>query len=283
MRKLNLTKQMKKLVSLFAFLFTLGFYAQELKIKKGIISLNGTEAAKVDNKKRLYTISTLSDEPRLTVEMKIFPLVDGTNIYYCELTDLKSSRKSECLDEGKAQSLSFEKNIVASLVDGKYKFLTEKGLDDAVIEAFFNEMPQGTLLKSLEEKNNQIANEEKLEMEKFTTQKINLTKNGGFYIGENQLGTILRVEERDFQGFSVFRYQIQNKDGHVVANWYYSSRTNPVTEKLDKEFILTKDQKSFFKLKYDTAITPSFSTDYSKDGNAKRIIAKLYSKGYLTM
>jgi hypothetical protein len=44
--------------------------AQKIKVKKNQILVDEKAIAKIDDKKRIYTVSTLNDEPKFTAEVK---------------------------------------------------------------------------------------------------------------------------------------------------------------------------------------------------------------------
>lgn len=285
--------------------------AQEIKIKKGKISLDGVEVAMLDKKKLVYTISTLDNVPKFSVEMKNTNLLDGTTAYWCILTDLNTNKTNEILDKGTHEGLSFEKSIVASVTQGEYKFITASGIDEKLVTDYING-PQSTVLKDFEEFNKKTTEElknERVLLDKLKIkivngmiyQKQNATDNNGNpIVVDREIGSILRREEITIQGFApnISYYvgsveQTHDQNNRIIeiqkfiANWY-KTRTgydNPVTGKKIKEQIITADNKSFNLPEIQPEMSAAaLNTTFGKPDEEKlkyAIVAKLIFNGYV--
>ena len=83
----------------------------------------------------------LDNVPKFSVEKKSTALDDGSLVYWCILTDLSTNKTNEIIDYGVDQGLSFQRGIVASVVNDKYKFLTSSGIDEKAVSEFINGTP----------------------------------------------------------------------------------------------------------------------------------------------
>ena len=285
--------------------------AQEIKIKKGKISLDGVEVALLDKKKLVYTISTLDNLPKFSVEMKSTNLLDGTTAYWCVITDLNTNKTNEILDKGSYDGLSFEKSIVASVTQGQYKFINASGIDEKLVADYING-PQSTITKDFEELNRKTVEELKNERALLDKLKIKIV-NGTIYQKQNatdkygsaivvdiEIGLIERREEVTIQGFapSIF-YAVSSIEKTLdqygknkvaikwIANWY-KTRTgydNPVTGKKIKEQIITVDNKSFNLPEIQPEMSAAaLNTTFGKPDEVKlkeAIVARLLFNGYV--
>ncbi|EKT3957807.1 hypothetical protein NTJ28_001801 [Flavobacterium psychrophilum] len=303
---------MKKifLTTMMAFVTVLSV-AQEIKIKKGKISLDGVEVALLEKKKLVYTISTLDNIPKFSVEMKNSNLLDGTTVYWCILTDLNTNKTNEILDKGSYEGLSFEKSIVSSVTQGQYKFITTSGIDEKLVADYING-PQSTITKDFEELNKKTVEDLKNERALLDKLKIKIV-NGTIYQKQNatdkqgnpieidmEIGLIERREEVTIQGFapSIFytvssiekmidQYGKNKVATKLIANWY-KTRTgydNPVTGKKIKEQIITADNKSFNLPEIQPEMSAiALNTTFGKPDEVKlkeAIVARLIFNGYV--
>ena len=285
--------------------------AQEIKIKKGKISLDGIEVALLDKKKLVYTISTLDNVPKFSVEMKNTNLLDGTSVYWCILTDLNTNKTNEILDMGSYEGMSFEKSIVSSVTEGQYKFITPNGIDEKLVTDYING-PQSTIIKDFEELNRKTVEELKNEralLDKLKIKIVNGTiyqkqkvtdKHGNTIVIDMEVGLIERREEITIQGFapSIF-YAVSSIEKTIdqfgknkvttkfIANWY-KTRTgynNPVTGKKIKEQIITVDNKSFNLPEIQPEMSAAaLNSVFGKPDEVKlkdAIVAKLLFNGYV--
>lgn len=89
---------MKKALVFIGLLIYLNSFGQEIKIKKDKISLDGVEVAMLDKNKLVYTIATLDNVPKFSIEKKATALDDGSLVYWCILTDLNTNKTNDIIE-----------------------------------------------------------------------------------------------------------------------------------------------------------------------------------------
>lgn len=194
--------------------------------------------------------------------------------------------------------MSFQRGIVASVVNEKYKFLTPNGIDEKAVSEFINNTPN-TVQKTFDEINLKYAETAKKEEEMMVKLKITI-KNGTIYQNQEMVGANNTTVNNDvligtisydnvvyvagFPASLVYTINSSYLDKEIngnhkefvrstlLANWYQTKTgfTNPVTGKNFKEQILTADGKSFNLKKVDDSNVLS-----------RQIVAKLLYNGYV--
>jgi hypothetical protein len=284
--------------------------SQEIKIKKGVLLLDGAESALMEKKKNVYSFSNLKNEAKFSVELKSRLLLDGTNAYWCILTDLATNKTNEILDRGTYEGLSFEKTIVSSVVHGDKKFITTNGIDEKLVSEFING-DKSNVLKDFDNTDLKIKTDittEKANLDNYKIrvekgnilQKQKITdKDGREVVADVLVGSIVRKEEVIMQGFAPSVYYavstIEPKvdergkkynEVKVIANWYKSKigYDNPVTGKKINQQIITEDKKSFnlSEIHPDNSAEALNTTFGKPDENKLKeaIVAKLLFNGY---
>ena len=127
---------MKKII--LTLLITLPFvgFSQKIKIKKGIITFDKKEVAKVnDDVRNFYKFSTLEGEKAFDVEFKGMSASNLEGFQWLELTSV-DGKKTEIPYEVLMTSFSVTKLII-KLLSEKYELITFNGIDMAKVDAFF--------------------------------------------------------------------------------------------------------------------------------------------------
>ena len=302
--KSNITKVILLLIANYNF-------AQEIKIKKGIVSLDNIEVAMMEKKKLIYTFSTLSNVPKFSVQLNSRNLLDGSSVYWCLLTDLQTNKTNEILDKGNSYNLSFEKGIISSVVHGDVKFITTNGIDEKLVTEFING-PKSSVLKDFEDQDNKTISELLTEKKNLEKLKIRIEKSsilqkqnvidqqGNSVLKDVVVGYIERKEEVVMQGFpSIVSFSVNSveiitddrgKKQEIIkpiANWYKKNDAydNPVTGKKIKEQIITLDKKSFnlAEIHPENQASPENHSMFGKPDENKlkeAIVGKLIFNGY---
>jgi hypothetical protein len=302
--KSNLTKVILLLIANYNF-------AQEIKIKKGIVSLDNIEVAMMEKKKLIYSFSTLNNVPKFSVQLNSRNMLDGSSIYWCLLTDLQTNKTNEILDKSQSYNLSFEKGIISSVVHGDVKFITTNGIDEKLVTEFING-PKSSVLKDFEDQDIKTISElltEKKNLEKLKIriekstilQKQNVIDQQGNKVWKDVVvGYIEKKEQVVVQGFppiasfAVNSSEIipdsRGKNQEIVkpiANWFKKNDAydNPVTGKRIKEQIITIDKKSFnlAEIHPENQASPENHSMFGKPDENKlkeAIVAKLVFNGY---
>jgi hypothetical protein len=304
---------MKKLILTTALLLVnCVIIAQEIKIKKGKVSIDGNEVAILEKKKLVYCFSSLDNVPKFSVEIKETPLLDGSKVSWCLLTDLNTNKTNEILEEESYQGLNFEKRIVSNVTQGKYKFITAGGIDEKLVTDYINGT-SSNIIKGFEELNKKTVDDLKKESELVDRLRIKIVNNGTIIqeidsIDKNNrpivfelfLGSINVKEEVTIQGFApnlvycvnsvTTSLDQRNKKVETIttiANWYKSriGYDNPVTGKKIKEQIITEDKKSFNLPEIQPEMSAqSLNTTFGKPDRLKlmkAIVGRLLYNGYV--
>lgn len=302
---------MKKITAAFMILcVSLTANSQDIKIKKDKISIDGTEVAILDKEKLVYKIISLDNRPIFSIERKMNSLLDGATIYYSILTDLTTNKTNEILDYGKDQGFSFQKAIVGSVCNDKYKFISAAGIDEKGVSEFINGTPTD-IQKVFADANIKTREQLKAENDAMTKARVSV-KNGDILQIQNVNGTdknvvIGSVTKKSVVFISGFPasvvYEVnslfteldnnsrEQRRMRLVGNWYATKTgfKNPNTDKNIKDELITWDNK-YFPLRGSLSGTERVSdaglekNELSLYGDetllASRIVAKLLYNGY---
>ena len=127
---------MKKII--LALLITLPVlcYGQKIKVKKGVVTFDDNEVAKVnDDVRNFYKFSTLKGEKAFDVESKGMSASNLEGFQWLEMTSA-DGKKTEIPYEVLMTSFSVTKLIIKLLSD-KYELITTNGIDMAKVDEFF--------------------------------------------------------------------------------------------------------------------------------------------------
>ncbi|WP_426430138.1 hypothetical protein ACPX19_11450 [Winogradskyella sp. HB-48] len=127
---------MKKII--LALLITLPVlcYGQKIKVKKGVVTFDDKEVAKVnDDVRNFYKFSTLKGEKAFDVEFKGMSASNLEGFQWLEMTSA-DGKKTEIPYEVLMTSFSVTKLIIKLLSD-KYELITTNGIDMAKVDEFF--------------------------------------------------------------------------------------------------------------------------------------------------
>lgn len=302
---------MKKIVvALMTLCVSLAANAQDIKIKKDKISIDGTEVAILDKEKLVYKFISLDNRPIFSVERKMTSLLDGATVYYSILTDLTTNKTNEILDYGKDQGFSFQKTIVASVCNEKYKFISAAGIDEKGVTEFINGTPSD-IEKVFADANIKTKEQLKAENDAMTKAKISV-KNGDILQLQNVngketnvvIGSVTKKSVVFISGFPAsLVYEVnslyteldnnsrEQRRARQVGSWYATKTgyKNPNTDKNIKDELITSDNK-YFSLRGSLSGTERVNAAglekdelqyYGSDTLlANRIVAKLLFNGY---
>ncbi|MBB4800914.1 hypothetical protein HNP37_000953 [Flavobacterium nitrogenifigens] len=298
---------MKNLLLSFMMLTGLTSVAQDIKFKKDKISIDGTEVAILDKVKVNYKILSLDSRPIFSIERKSALMADGSTFYWSVLTDLSNNKTNEVVDYGKDQGLSFQKTIVASVCNDKYKFISSAGIDEKGVLEFINGTPTD-IEKVIADANQKTVDQLKTEMDAMAALKIKVTdgviyqkqdvlKENGVVQDYVKIGSVVKQNITFMANWppslvymvnSVFTTVDNNNREQVrvreIGGWYATKTgyANPKTGKNIKDEIITADNK-YFPLKGTLTDTEKINLSFSKgdkDLLEKQIVAKLLYNGY---
>jgi len=298
---------MKNVLLGLAMIVSVTAIGQDIKIKKDKISIDGTEVAVLDKQKLVYNVLTLENKPVFSIERKATPLLDGSLVYWSLLTDLSNNKTNEVIDYGKDQGLSFQKAIVASVCNEKYKFISAAGLDEKGVLEFINGTPTN-ITKVFDDANQKTADQLKAEYDAMTALKI--TVENGHILQKQEvykddqpvmdyvvIGEVTKSNVTFMPNFppslvytvnSLYsekdnNSRIQNRV-RTLGAWYATKTgyTNPNTNKNIKDEIITSDNK-YYNLRGTLTDTEKINLSFygeDKDFLSKQIVAKLLFNGY---
>lgn len=127
---------MKKIILLLLVALPILSFGQKIKVKKGIVTFDKKEVAKVDDSTRdFWKFSTLSGEKAFNVSFKGMSASNLEGFQWLELTSA-DNKTTEIPYEVLMTSFSVTK-LVIKLLSEKYELITTDGIDMAAVDAFF--------------------------------------------------------------------------------------------------------------------------------------------------
>ncbi|KIC61460.1 hypothetical protein [Chryseobacterium taiwanense] len=134
----------KSLIILFTIL-GLCFNAQEIKTKRGIVSLDGVHVAKISNKSNQYTFLDLKETPIYTIEFVDKSVVDSVRDSYIKVNRVYNRDKTIELDYISPSAFSGEeRSAVYTSIKG-LKLIDNKGINVKNLDELFNNTPKRKL------------------------------------------------------------------------------------------------------------------------------------------
>lgn len=128
--------KMKKLVIALLITLPLLSFGQKIKVKKGIVTFDGKEVAKLDTEIRdNYKFSTLKGEKAFDVVFKGMSANNLEGFQWLEMTSA-DNKKTEIPYEVLMTSFSVSK-LVIKLLSEKYELITTNGIDMTKVDEFF--------------------------------------------------------------------------------------------------------------------------------------------------
>jgi hypothetical protein len=298
---------MRKILLGLAMIVSVTAIGQEIKIKKDKISIDGVEVAILDKEKLVYKIISLDNRPIFSIERKATSLLDGSLVYWSLLTDLSNNKTNEVIDYGTDQGLSFQRAIVASVCNEKYKFLSTAGLDEKGVLEFINGTPTN-ITKVFDDANQKTIDQLKAENDAMLALKIKVENGSVFQKQEVYkdgqpvqdyvvIGEVTKSNMVFMPGFppslvytvNSLYSEIDNNNRSqnrvkLVGGWYATKTgyKNPNTDKNIKDEIITWDNK-YYSLRGTLTDTEKINLSFgNEDKNllARQIVAKLLFNGY---
>jgi len=136
---------MQKSLILFFTVLSFLFNAQIIKTKRGIVSLDGTQVAKIANKSNEYTFMDLKETPIFTVEFVDKSVVDSIRDSYVKINRVYNREKTLDLDYISPSAFSGdEKSAVYTCIKG-LKIIDERGINIKNLDELFKNMPKRKL------------------------------------------------------------------------------------------------------------------------------------------
>lgn len=255
---------MKKIILALFVLISINSFAQEFKIKKGEVLLDGKPIAKISTKVlREYKISNLDGTNTITAYMRICNTTTPGKVYIEVFNE--NDKKSNDLDFAKYSPFNVDRSIVQTLF--AKEMITENGVQLEKINAFLNDTPTGLGEKYGCKQEN---------AEKKITDALDLTlDDSGNILSKNQkIGYISMITKNG----QVEKYEVTDLDHNLIATWFAQMGTVQGYDKYLNKEIITYDKK-VFKVDFDNGGN-FIGYKMSKDITAINIVKKLAANGY---
>lgn len=245
--------------------------AQDFKVKKDILSINGKEVAKITKQDRQYHFSDLATN-ELVFKAYFMDTTPNNNVHNTNWLVLVGANgvTKEVEQPDTKFTLSMEKWIINSLLASDTKLLTGEGLNKEKIATFFDKDDFSISTKideTIAQQKETIAKEEEL----AKTNKLYHNSKGEIFANDNKIGYIFKSATQTSMGNEV-KYTVADIGKRKVAEIKFNDAFSIYRNQ--EMMVKTYDGKgsALFMTKYDADIT--------KDGVATRMIQRLYANGY---
>jgi len=119
--------------------------AQNIRTKRGIVTIDGIHVAKITNKGSLYTFMDLKENPVYTMEFVDKSIVDSVRDSYIKLNRIYNQEKTLELDYISPSAFSGEeKSAVYTSIKG-FKIIDERGINIKNLDELFKNNPKRKL------------------------------------------------------------------------------------------------------------------------------------------
>ncbi|WP_370900172.1 hypothetical protein [Chryseobacterium gossypii] len=136
---------MKKYIIIFFTVLGAVIKAQNIKTKRGIVSLDGVHVAKISNKSSIYTFMDLKETPIYTMEFVDKSIVDSVRDSYIRLNRVYNRDKTLELDYISPSAFSGEeRSAVYTSIKG-LKIIDNRGINIKTLDELFNNPPKRKL------------------------------------------------------------------------------------------------------------------------------------------
>ena len=255
-----------KILFLVAILSVMNVCAQSFKVKKGELQIDGTPVAKFEKKDGKFVFSDLSNNLLFRAFLTEETAQGNTAPHrWIEFSNANGViREVEIPDKVKF-TFSGEKYVIDCVYKSGTNLLTEKGIDPAVVTAFFqtSDRPFSEKWDNIfqQEKNTNQTEDNLATADNLSVEGEVIVKNG------KKIGFIKRKEESGDGGIVINNFTVTDSKGNVVA----TAKHHNFNQK-DKEFFIIKT--------YDEKEIPVFSQLTKMNDANKRIVKRLYANGY---
>jgi hypothetical protein len=267
---------MKKIIlfSIGVFFLITKALAQDIKIKKGELLIDGTPIAKISSKDKVVSYSDLSGNFLFTAEAP-YATVSGNSTpeRWLRFKGANNNVREISLPYSFKLTFSIEKYVTDAILKTIPELLPLKGANNQFINQFFasQDQPFSDRWDAIYEEEREAT---RTEQELANADKLRIEQNDILKDG-NKIGTIsAKVSKMDnFMNKPVaYKYTVTDENGGQVASLEYEA-------KADGFYIIkTYDQKEFSILSKLIEPQPDKAPGY--DPLAKRIVQRLYANGY---
>lgn len=233
--------------------------AQKVVFKKGKVLYDKVPIANVEDKKGVYTISTLENEPVIIAD----PRIANERLFYVRVNLPEDNEKVLLVPPThKKFSMSKAKIVIDEFTFGTYKIFTPQGIDKEAAKAIMTY--DDSAFREKLKKNNQAYADLEGYAKEFKEQKWKFNDFGEFGKDENGkfvvYGKIKRYKDSGGMNvvYDIYFYDNTTKSFFIVGKW---------NEKRDRMFVLNNGETYFLPEAYSL---PDFSLDM--DSLAKAMV-----------
>lgn len=276
----------KYILSVLIMLISAFGFAQEIKIKKGQVLLDGKPIANIESKMRNYKISNLDGNTSIMAYTRV-----GNPYAFIELKNEVIGRSND-MDFVKYSPFNIDRSIIQTLFSKG--FMTENGIDIEKVNAFLNGAPAGLAEKyeyvrpEVLAMETEIANSYQLSIDDNGTilsRKVMIEKQAqtvnlipGPQVDDLSKGIIGYIKVTSPSTNGELKYEVIDLDGYLIATWFAKSGMFSGYDKFLNQELITFDKK-VINAKFDNSGNP-IGYKMSKDITAMNIVRALVANGY---
>ena len=268
-------KMKNQLFTVALILMSVFSQAQKIKVKKNQILVDEKAIAKIDDKKRIYTVSTLNDEPKFTAEVKSKRFSDGSTSTWILISDINNQNTNEIPFDLIFSGLAFEKNIIGNLLKENLPLLSLDGVNETVLNTFLSDKSERISVK-MEQKELDIVEKIRQARELYVSKKTAVDKAGNIFCNNVRVGSIARSVEKDALGKDNFSYKVLDVKNILIGEYYTFGGINPETKFYLREELLLMKTK-VVPIVFQSILS---GTSLDKDKNVENILAAVFFNGY---
>lgn len=261
---------MKNVIAVFVtFLFMNLTFAQEVKIKKGIISIDKKEVAKIEKQDKSYKISSLTDDTYFfAFPLNITPNKNVRLKFWLELTGSNGNVRESEYDEIPF-TFGKEKWCVEALLKSNTGLLDKDGVNSQLVKEYFQSSSRGISEQwdaAIIEQKNEIEQEANLAQ----NDKLVVDSKGNISKDDIKIAVISRVVQDGV--YKLYNYTVSDSKGKKIAtsSFYRENDHNRSGISI----------KMFDGTVYPLEQVKTSMSNIDFDDFEKRMVRKIYAKGY---
>jgi hypothetical protein len=242
-------------------------FAQEFKVKKGEVLLDGKPIAKMSTKVlRQYEISNLDGTNSITAYMRVCEN-PAPGKAYIEIAN--AEKKANDLDFAKYSPFNIDRSIIQTLF--AQGLITENGIQLEKVDAFVNGTPTG-----LGEKYG--CKQQSAEKAVTDALALSIDDSGTIFSKKEKIGYIRIITNNGTTNGAVEKYEVTNLNHKIIGTWYGKFGMVQGYDKALNQEIYTYDGK-VFKVEFNNSGNP-IGYKMSQDVTAMNIVKRLTGNGY---
>ncbi|WP_419870771.1 hypothetical protein [Chryseobacterium sp. CT-SW4] len=142
---------MKKYMIILFTILGMIINAQNIKVKRGVINIDGVAVAKINNKSNEYTFMDLKETPIYTIEFVDKSILDSIRDSYIKLNRVYNRDKTLELDYISPSAFSGDEKSAIYTCLKSFKIIDEKGINIKKLDEIFTNAPKRKIEGKLKE------------------------------------------------------------------------------------------------------------------------------------